>query len=153
MSVSLLQREIKTEVVIEASVENVWQTLTDFSSYGEWSEFILAVKGHLSEGEQLHVELGSGKKAQDKFSPVVIKLRPGSELRWRGDLISQLLFSGEHYFVLQEIDHNRTRMIHGEVFSGLLAPMVWKFVEPKVKLGFPSFNQSIKLRSENNQSH
>ncbi len=41
-------------------------------------------------------------------------------MRWLGKLFVGGIFDGEHYFLLEPIDENRTRILDGENFSGLL---------------------------------
>lgn len=43
-------KEIKTEIDISSTPENVWRILTDFSKYLEWNPFIDQISGELKEG-------------------------------------------------------------------------------------------------------
>ncbi len=49
--------EIKTEIVIEANLENVWKTLTNFNDYKNWNSFITDISGSLTEGSVLSVHI------------------------------------------------------------------------------------------------
>ncbi len=49
--------EIKTEVVINAKPEEIWNVLTDFEKYPEWNPFIKSISGAHEEGEQLAIKV------------------------------------------------------------------------------------------------
>lgn len=138
--------EIKTEIMLNASKQNVWEVLTDFSAYRSWSTFIDNVTGEAKEGGQLKVTITPpGKKSMD-FSSKLLVVKPHDELRWCGVLFHPFLFRGEHYFILEQIE-DKTRFIHGEKFTGILMPILnlFKFAE-NTKQGFEAFNIAFKKR-------
>ncbi len=45
--------EIKTEIEIAATPEQVWSILTDFSAYPQWNPFIRSINGTVKTGERL----------------------------------------------------------------------------------------------------
>lgn len=68
--------------------------------------------------------------------------------RWIGRLLIPLIFDGEHYFQLEEID-GKTKLTHGEKFSGLLIPYFkWSGIAMETKSSFESMNEALKERSE-----
>src|SRR5688572_10144830 len=109
--------QLRTEVEIQAPAARVWDALCDFASYPDWNPFIHDLQGELRIGERLRVKVTLGDGSEHSFSPTVIAIEPGRELRWRGRLWFKGLFDGEHFFLLSEIDDARTRLVHGEDFS------------------------------------
>lgn len=81
------------------------------------------------------------------FKPVVLKFEPKKEFRWKGKLGIQGIFDGEHYFILEEVDNNQTKLIHGEKFSGILVYVMGNVLE-KTKIGFELMNEALKKQSE-----
>ena len=75
----------------------------------------------------MHLE---GMKPQ-VFTPKVLKLKKNREFRWLGHLFIKGLFDGEHYFVLEESDNGGTKVIHGEIFSGILVRPLLKMIGEK----------------------
>src|SRR5262245_35476678 len=110
--------ELRTEVEISAAASVVWEVLADFAKYPAWNPFIKSVEGKLETGERLRVTFTPGDGSERTFKPLVLKVEPGHELRWRGKLWFGGLFDGEHFFILRELTENRTRLIHGEDFTG-----------------------------------
>jgi hypothetical protein len=140
--------ELRTEILIHAPPKRVWAVLTDVRTYHEWNPFIIALEGELREGAELRVTLAPPEGSEQTFRPTLLKVAEAEELRWRGTLGFSWLFSGEHFFLLEDEDDGRkTRLVHGEDFKGLLV----KFSGPlltRVARGFVLMNQALKRRSE-----
>jgi hypothetical protein len=136
--------KIRTEITINANIERVWLALTDFATYPTWNPLIPKISGNLQMGEILTVTLSPpGQKAQ-VFTPVLTVVEKNKELRWVGKVLCKRLFQGEHYFQLEKIDENTTRFIHGEIFSGILAPVLLFFMKKNVISGFEKMNNALK---------
>jgi len=81
------------------------------------------------------------------FKPLVVKSEPMSELRWKGKLFFRGLCDGEHYFILNQLPNGSTALHHGEIFSGLLPP-VMKSIFKRTEMGFQKMNVALKERCE-----
>ena len=84
--------EIFTE--IEASVEKVWEMLTDFLSYPRWNMIIRWVSGNVRTGVIIKVYLKLYRGTGMNFRPKVLKVEPNHEFRWLGEMFVQGLFAG-----------------------------------------------------------
>ena len=106
-------KSISTSITINAPVTEVWEALMQFDAYPEWNPFVRQISGNASNGEQLQVTIqGEGQKPMS-FQPIVLESNPNREFRWKGKLFVKGLFDGEHYFKLESIGVNRTKLIHG----------------------------------------
>ncbi len=139
---------IETEISIRASAEDVWRVLTDFSQHPTWNPFIKSISGTLAKGAtlQLHVK-PPGSKHGMRFKPRVLSVEPGKELSWKGKLLVPGLFDGEHYFRLEALAMNETRLIHGEKIHGLLVPFLASTLKA-TKAGFILMNKALKSKAE-----
>ena len=139
-------RVIRTETEIEAPPDAVWAVLTDFAAYPEWNPFITEASGTLAVGEilTLHLEPGSGRA--ETFTPEVRAVRENAELVWLGALRWSWLFSAEHRFTLSEVG-GATRLVHSEVFRGLLVPLLRSTIDQTEK-DFRALNAALKDRVE-----
>ncbi len=149
ISTGPFKRSIETSIMIERSPEQVWAAIAETDQYANWSPFIKSVQGELKVGEQLEVLIVPEGENGMKFTPEVLVADTNRELRWIGKLGVHGVFDGEHYFILERLDDNRTRLFHGEEFSGLLAPILWSLIEDSTLKGFTSHNQSLKTLLEN----
>ena len=44
--------------------------------------------------------------------------------------------------------HDGTRLIHGEVFGGLLVPLFWKRLDARTRPAFEDFNAALRACAE-----
>ncbi len=140
--------KLQTEIMINASVSTVWQILTNFEAYPTWNPFIKSIKGEAKEGAILeNVIHPEGGKAQT-FKPTVLKSIPNQEFRWLGRLFVKGLFDGEHYFILEKVNENTTRFIHGENFSGILVNILMGMMKEQIQTSFEKMNQALKRKAE-----
>ena len=135
--------EIRTEIIIEKSVEEVWKVLTNFASYEEWNPFVKRLIGKVEVGSQIEVELDGMR-----FKPTVKVFRKNAEIRWLGHLWFKGVFDGEHVFKLDQIEEKRTRFMHSEKFNGILVPFLKRKLSTDTRAGFESMNRSLKERVE-----
>jgi hypothetical protein len=138
-------KEVHTEIEINAEPEKVWKILTDFDKYDQWNPFIKRIIGNANKGNkiEIHLETPGGKKR--KYRPTVTKVEEGRELRWLG---KSLLLNGEHVFTLQQLQPGRIRLVHRELFDGLLTSFFGKSLDTDVKQGFKEMNRALKERAE-----
>lgn len=140
-------KTIKTEIIINSSSEQVWQQLTDFNSYSQWNPFV-HIKGQAHKGAQLENTMFIEGQKPQIFKPVITAFNNGRSFRWLGVLLIKGLFDGEHYFELEKIEVNKTRLIHGENFRGIFTNMIMNMIGEKTKKGFEKMNRALKERCE-----
>ena len=139
--------QLRTEIEIDAPIALVWRVLMEVQHYHEWNPFITSLEGELSEGSRINVVISPTEGSDLRFRPLVLRVQPEKELRWRGRVISDLVFVGEHYFLLQEVGPARTRVTHGEDFRGVLLRFLGKQMTATAR-GFVFMNQALKRRAE-----
>jgi hypothetical protein len=137
---------IYTEVIIEAPLEKVWAQITDFVHYEQWNDFITNVKGRLELGSNLDIEIHPLGKKNQKYKVKIVKLQHQKELSWYGVFGIRGLINGNHALKISGTGSPaQTKLIHQEVFTGLLLPYVWEsFILPRIKPGFYDFNLGLK---------
>jgi len=138
---------IETEILIDATPEKVWAILTNFENHPKWNPFITSIHGEKKIGEQLTVSIKPPGRNGMTFKPIVTSYKENTEFRWKGKLGIPGIFDGEHYFQLISQENNRTKLIHGEQFSGILVALMGKALN-KTKEGFELMNKSLKIESE-----
>lgn len=139
-------KEIKTEIIIQAPQAVVWKVLTDFEAYGEWNPFIISITGKQEVGARLVTKMELDGKEQI-FKPVIQQFDGQSQFEWLGKLPLGL-FTGRHYFQVQAINAGQTKLIHGEIFGGLLRGIILKKVGEATLGSFLEMNRALKERAE-----
>ncbi len=141
-------KELRTEIEISTNPEKVWMILSDFDKYDQWNPFINRIIGPAKEGSKIevHIETPGGKNR--KYEPTVTKVEQGHELRWLGKSSLPGLLNGEHIFTIEQLQPERVRLVHREIFDGLLASLFGKSLDTDVKKGFEEMNKALKERAE-----
>jgi len=83
----MFTREIRTEIEIEGTAQQVWDTLTDFESYSQWNSGFVKAAGRAKVGETLRITFSQKPGKTMDMHPTVLVADPGRELRWLGRLL------------------------------------------------------------------
>ena len=119
--------------------------LTDFPSYGEWSNFS-KVEGVAKVGERLSMRMPGFS-----FKSTVTVVKPHEELEWAASLFRESIFQGRHTFTLARNPDGTTRVTNMETFSGgLVRPLKGFFKQRKGDQahGYARSNRALKMRVE-----
>jgi hypothetical protein len=138
---------IVTEIIINASARQLWSVLTDLSGYEKWNPFIIKSEGEIKVKAKLTNVLQSGS-GTITFKPVVQRVEPMVYFDWIGNLFLPGIFDGHHYFQIQEISENQVKLIHGEIFSGILSSFILRKIRNDTRLNFVKMNQALKNEVE-----
>lgn len=138
--------QVVTEIAAAPSA--VYAALMDFESYGQWNPMVVYIQGEPTVGEQLVVDIKIGEKAPQRFTPTVLVNDSEKEFRWVGQLLTPWFFRGEHYFMIQETGEGNSIFTHGEIFSGIMAPILAMVLGSSVDASFKAFNDALKERVE-----
>jgi len=141
-------KQIRTDIIINASPKTVWEILTDFDRYPEWNPFIKSFEGKPEPGSRFRVTIQQPDSSPMTFRPTCRIMREQAEFRWLGQLFIRGLFDGEHIFELKSAGDNQTRFVQRENFKGLLVPLLWKQLDTKARKGFKLMNEQLKKRAE-----
>ncbi len=142
-------KELRTEIVIQASPEKVWQALTDLEKYPNWNPFICHAAGKAKLGETVDIDFQPDGKGL-KLHCTVARFQPNRELSWTYHVAHPLLFRGEHIFTIEPLGENRVRFIDREEFNGLLVFTQAKDIDTNTKRGFEAMDKALKARAEQN---
>jgi hypothetical protein len=143
---------LHTEIEIAATPARVWGILMDFPSYGRWNPFIRTLEGTARVGDVLSVFIQPARGRGMRFRPTVLAVEAAREFRWRGGLPVPGLFAGEHFFRLEAAPNGNVLFSHGELFSGLLVPLMKSSLEGGTKTGFVAMNEALKRRAESSET-
>ncbi|MEF8780406.1 MAG: SRPBCC domain-containing protein [Haloferacaceae archaeon] len=138
--------EITTTIEIDDSADHVWEILTDFERYAEWNPRT-RIDGSPTVGSVLEVSPGPDAGRIPTFRPRVL-VADGRELRWLGHLYVRGLFDGEHRFTIEELPDDRSRLVHSERFTGLLAGGLLRLIGRDTEAGFEAVNAALRDRAE-----
>ena len=142
-------QEIKTEIDISAPPAKVWSIITDINGWQQWSPIINASQGDASIGSKLSITMMGKEAGKDgpKYNPVITELKQASYFRWRAHMLAGFIFTNDKVFELEETATG-TRLIHTEMFKGLLAPIFCGQMEKGVPPMLHAMNNALKELAE-----
>lgn len=142
-------QEIQTEIEISATPSEVWSILVDINQWQEWSPIIKQAQGDAAVGSELTIAMIGKQEGETGpvYKPVITELDEFRYLGWRAHMIAGFLFTNYKVFELEETPTG-TRLIHKEMFEGLLAPVFCGQMEKGVPPMLNSMNQALKVLAE-----
>ncbi|MEI8048215.1 MAG: SRPBCC domain-containing protein [Bacteroidota bacterium] len=143
-----MAKEIKTEILIQATPEKVWAILTNFGDYPNWNPFIKSIKGEVKTGNTITARIEPPEAKGMTFKPKVLTFETNHELSWLGHLFFAGLFDGDHKFELIDNRNGSTTFIQSEKFKGILVPLFNNQLDNNTKKGFEQMNKKLKEMAE-----
>src|SRR6476620_5814750 len=94
-------KQLRSEIEIDASPDDVWNVLVDFERYPAWNPYIERIDGRPELGTKLELRLQPPEGHGATLKPTVTELRPGEVLEWWGHVGFRGIFDGRHRFELR----------------------------------------------------
>ena len=142
-------QEIKTEIDISAPPEKVWKILTEIDQWQDWSPIINKSQGTAEVGSKLNITMMGKEEGKDgpQYSPKILELDEPKRFMWRAHMIAGFVFTNDKVFELENTPSG-TKLIHKELFSGLLAPIFCSQMEKGVPPMLNAMNKALKEIAE-----
>jgi hypothetical protein len=138
-------KTMRSEIIIDASAEEVWVVLVAFSLYPEWNLFLRTIIGNASEGEQLRIKAKVYGLPEFSFRATISTCASPVKLGWNAIFLKGV-FEAYHYFEIQELGPSKCRFIHTEEFRGILCKPVLFILESTFRNGYRMMNEALKER-------
>ncbi|GAB2968415.1 SRPBCC family protein [Saccharothrix stipae] len=136
---------LRASIEIDATPDEVWSVLTDLDAYDEWNPFIVSSSGTVEVGATLTNTMRDAT-GETTFTPTVLTVTPGRELRWQGKVGLGAVFDGEHSFLIEPVRPGRVRLTQTEHFSGVLVPFFRGQLHDNTLPQFRAMNDALAQR-------
>ncbi len=150
LNTSAMALEIKTEIIIHATPEKIWEIFTNFEDYPYWNPFIKSIKGEVSVGNKITAYIQPPEGNGMTFKPKILTFINAKEFSWLGHLLFPGIFDGEHKFEVIDNGNGTTTFIQSEKFKGVLVPLFKKKLYENTRNGFIEMNEKLKELAERN---
>jgi hypothetical protein len=121
--------------------------LADRAAYPEWNPFIISSTGELKTGATITNVLKDTNGKETAFTPELLTVEPGKELRWIGKIAFGGIFDGEHSFRIEPLPGGRSRLIQEERFNGIAVPFTVNMLNDTIKPQFDAMNRALAARA------
>lgn len=136
-----------TEIIIDATPEQVWSVLTDTESYPNWNEIILKMDGKIVDQSKIDVLFKAGPKAKPQlYHHDKLHVIDGVEFYWSD--VQTMGIRDKHTFRVEATSDGKTKFIHSDQVIGGATWLLGKMAS-KVQVDvYPMFNRSLKAEVE-----
>ncbi|MGD1937818.1 MAG: SRPBCC domain-containing protein [Cyanophyceae cyanobacterium] len=139
----------KTEVIIHAPQELVWNQVTDFEAYSQWNPFVIEAHAEFKVGAKIRFLEDLKRFGQHWISAQFLSIDPPNSFVWQGHFAAPFLFTVRHPFLLEAMGDRQTRFTQIHENSGLLIPyLAWRGIYCVSHQGYLHYNQALKERCE-----
>ena len=115
-AVLLPRKSVHAELVVRASVDDVWDTITDTMTYNDWNPIFRNLEGTFSEGSSISLDMTVADGGQTPIDVSVTKLIPGREINQRAGIPGVL--TAHHQWLIEPVSEG-TRVVQHEEYRGI----------------------------------
>src|SRR6516165_4425437 len=133
---------LEASIQIQATPQQVWAVLADTADYPVWNPFIISSRGPLRVGATL-TNVMHDASGNTTFTPTVLVVKPGRELRWIGRVGPGGIFDGEHTFTITQIRPGVVRLTQREDFTGVAVPFYEHWLHADTLPMFGAMNAAL----------
>jgi hypothetical protein len=90
---------------------------------------------------------GHDDKDGPKYMPKITQFDAPTFFRWRAKMMAGFIFTNDKTFELEETPSG-TRLVHKELYSGIMASLFWKKLDNAVPSMLNSMNSALKTLAE-----
>jgi hypothetical protein len=144
----VMSKQLRSQVIIDATPERVWRVLIDFGSYSRWNPFIVSADGDAEPDSRLVLRMQPVGSRGMTLRPTVTEATPGHRLRWVGRLGLPGIFDAEHSFTITPRAEGGVRLTQDERFQGMLVPLMARSLDRHTLPAFEAMNAALKHRAE-----
>ncbi len=142
-----MSHDVSTEIELDAPIAKVWAILEDVEKYGDWNGIFKFTRANLKVGGRAILWAKVGAPFQ---VPLPVKFQvvdEEKELRWAGGFGP--VVHGSHFLKLESLPNDRTRLTHGETFSGVVIDASWKAIGKGLPGAYKAFNKKLAQKLAN----
>lgn len=138
----LTKKEVRLEIVIDATPEEVWSTITNTQTYGEWNPIFVAYEGVFGEGAEMRLQMKMGEGNPTPVQVVVKDFVPNEWMHQGGGY--PLILTYDHNWYLEPVPEG-TRVTQYEYYTGIYV-LFWD--PTPAALAYELGNKNLKKRLE-----
>lgn len=140
--------ELRTEIVLQAPPERIWELLTDVTLYGEWNPLFVRGEGKVLAGERLELTVQLPAIPPFPIKPELLCAEPQARFQWRHAMSFTGLMCWTYGIELEPLAAGRVRFVQSSAFGGLLGPLFSFALGASVEGGMTELNQAVTRRGE-----
>ena len=137
-------KRVEARIDIDASAERVYAVLADLARYPEWNPVVTRIRGQARVGARVRFRIEIDGLPGLSLVARVCVADAAHGFGWRGGPPG--IFTGEHVVRLEALGPDRTRVIHGEDFRGLIAMLMGRGTLARIERAYVRMNEALASR-------
>ncbi|MHB8528413.1 MAG: SRPBCC family protein [Caulobacteraceae bacterium] len=139
--------KIEHRLGVQAPAEAIWAAVSDIAGWGAWNPLYPRAQGVLAMGERLTLDVALPGQQPRTIRPVVVDWVPNEQIHWSLTMASGLVRT-TRYIEIEALTETGCIFSNGEIFGGLLGPLVARRMRGAVRAGFQAMGEAVKARAE-----
>lgn len=136
---------VYSDIIINASKEEVWSVLVDFENMKEWSSTMVKITGEIKDGGNIQSHFSFG--GQIWLADHIFLYKEGEYFGWSDPLTGDFIGNQDnHLFKIEAISENQTRFIQTDEFTGENASKHSLILARVAFDAYPKFNRELAER-------
>lgn len=141
-------KELKTEIEIASTTQDVWNKITDFSNWHTWNPIVYRLNGELKPQAKLNFIMSNSKGEKGKrYDASITKINDNS-FTYTATMMSKSLFCAERIIEIEEQTDKSVIFKQKEKYSGILTGLFWKKLKEDALPMIESMNKALKQELE-----
>lgn len=137
------KKTVRSEVVINAPVNDVWAVIDDTANYPEWNPSMQVIDGTVAEGGKVAYQFTDSQGVQSKITATVKQKVANEVLYQSGGILTIITY--DNYWRVEPIDDNITKVSITENYTGVY---VWFWNADSVEQAYQLQNEALRQRVE-----
>ncbi len=145
--ISASHRTIYTDIIIDATPEQVWSVLTDTTSYKNWAAFLIDIQGEIKDGRKITAVFQTNPKKK-KLTTIehTISVVNGKEFYWAEKGPGGI--RDNHHFKVESTGDGKTRFIQSDEIMKGITWLAGGNLSKMYAEGYRAFNRNLKVEVE-----
>jgi len=139
--------KLEHRIGVQAPAETIWEIISDLSSWHAWNPLYPQAEGSLRIGGQLTLTLALHGQKPETIKPTIVDWVPRDQIHWTLKMGNGLVRT-YRYIEIEALNENACIFSNGEIFSGLLGPLVARRLRKPIRRGFAEMGEALKARAE-----
>ena len=140
-------RKIYTDIIIDASAEQVWSVIKDTKSYKKWAVFLTDIQGELKDGNKITAKFQLNP-SKEKYNSIdhTIQVEEGKSFYWAEK--GPMGICDNHHFIIEVINKNTCKFIQKDELTKGATFLLGGYLSKIYVKGYQGFNQALKKEVE-----
>lgn len=140
-------RKIYTNIIIDASTEQVWSVIKDTKSYKNWAAFLTDIQGELKDGNKINAKFQLNP-SKEKYNSLdhTIQVEEGKSFYWAEK--GPMGICDNHHFIIESIDKNTSKFIQKDELTKGATFLLGGYLSKIYVKGYQDFNRALKQEVE-----